>query len=128
MSARPYYAAAMTEIWHNPRCTKSRNAAAHLDAAGVEYTVRRYLDDPPTVEELRAVLRRLDAEPWDITRTSEEIAKELGMSGWGRTEADRDRWLRALAEHPKLIQRPIVLTADGGAVMARDEQSLRELD
>ncbi|KAF0847175.1 arsenate reductase family protein [Nocardia caishijiensis] len=117
-----------TEIWHNPRCTKSRNATAHLDANGVEYTVRRYLDDPPTVEELRAVLDRLGKQPWDITRTGEQIAKDLDMASWGRTDADRDRWLAALAEHPKLIQRPIVLTADGGAVVARDEQSLRALD
>ncbi|MFE3543222.1 arsenate reductase family protein [Nocardia sp. NPDC059177] len=117
-----------TEIWHNPRCTKSRQATAHLDEAGVDYTVRRYLDDPPTVAELRAVLERLGAQPWDITRTGEDIAKELGLSGWGRTEADRERWLAALAEHPKLIQRPIVLTADGGAVVARDAEALRKLD
>ncbi|MFG1795284.1 arsenate reductase family protein [Nocardia sp. NPDC049149] len=116
-----------TEIWHNPRCTKSRNATAHLDAAGVEYTVRRYLDEPPTTAELKSVLKRLGAEPWDITRTGEPIAKDLGMSTWGRTPADRDRWLAALAEHPKLIQRPIVLTADGGAVVARDDDTLRSL-
>ncbi|MEV0292059.1 arsenate reductase family protein [Nocardia sp. NPDC050710] len=121
-------ATGQTEIWHNPRCTKSRNATAHLDESGVDYTVRRYLDDPPTVDELRAVLRRLGAEPWDITRTGEQIAKDLGMSDWGRTAADRDRWLAALAEHPKLIQRPIVLTADGGAVVARSEDALRSLD
>ncbi|WP_330254799.1 arsenate reductase family protein [Nocardia sp. NBC_00565] len=116
-----------TEIWHNPRCTKSRNATAHLDEAGVEYTVRRYLDNPPTAAELRAVLTRLGAEPWEITRTGEQIAKDLGMSGWGRTAADRDQWIEALATHPQLIQRPIVLTADGGAVMARDEETLRSL-
>ncbi|MFC6012182.1 arsenate reductase family protein [Nocardia lasii] len=117
----------MTEIWHNPRCTKSRAATARLDATGVAYTVRRYLDDPPTVEELRTVLTRLGAEPWDITRTGEPIAKELGLAGWGRTAADREQWLDALARHPKLIQRPIVLTADGGAVLARDEAALRSL-
>ncbi|CAM4291701.1 arsenate reductase family protein [Nocardia ninae] len=116
-----------TEIWHNPRCTKSRNATAFLDEAGVEYSVRRYLDEPPTPDELRGVLRRLGAEPWDITRTGEQIAKDLGLSEWGRTPADRDRWIAALAEHPKLIQRPIVLTADGGAVVARDDAALREL-
>ncbi|PXX59265.1 arsenate reductase [Nocardia tenerifensis] len=117
-----------TEIWHNPQCSKSRNATAFLDEAGVQYSVRRYLDAPPTADELRAVLSRLGAEPWDITRTGEQIAKDLGMSEWGRTPADRDRWIEALAEHPRLIQRPIVLTADGGAVLARDEDALRSLE
>ncbi|MGY2010400.1 arsenate reductase family protein [Nocardia gipuzkoensis] len=115
------------EIWHNPRCTKSRNATAFLDEAGVDYTVRKYLDQPPTAAELREVLRRLGAEPWDITRTGEQIAVDLGMAGWGRTAADRDRWIEALVEHPRLIQRPIVLTADGGAVVARDDATLRDL-
>ncbi|MFQ6392686.1 arsenate reductase family protein [Nocardia sp. KC 131] len=116
-----------TEIWHNPRCTKSRNATAFLDEAGIDYTVRRYLDDPPTADELRAVLERLDAQPWDITRTGEQIAKDLGMSGWGREAADRDRWIEALAANPQLIQRPIVLTADGGGIVARDDATLHTL-
>ncbi|WP_063126352.1 arsenate reductase family protein [Nocardia fusca] len=115
-----------TEIWHNPRCSKSRAAVAHLDAAGIEYSVRRYLDEPPTVAELRAALDRLGAQPWDITRTGEDIAKELGMAEWGRTEADRDRWLEALAEHPRLIQRPLVFTA-GRAIIARDADALDSL-
>ncbi|MBF6301837.1 arsenate reductase family protein [Nocardia amamiensis] len=116
-----------TEIWHNPRCSKSRNATAFLDDAGVDYTVRKYLDQPPTADELRDVLRRLGAEPWDITRTGEQIAKDLGVASWGRTAADRDRWIAALVEHPILIQRPIVFTADGAAVVARDEVALRDL-
>ncbi|WP_327118310.1 arsenate reductase family protein [Nocardia sp. NBC_01730] len=116
-----------TQIWHNPQCTKSRNATAFLDEAGIEYSVRRYLDEPPTAAELRDVLRRLGAEPWDITRIGERIAKDLGMASWGRTAADRDRWIEALAEHPKLIQRPIVLTADDGAVVARDDAALEAI-
>lgn len=116
-----------TEIWHNPRCSKSRNATEFLNEAGVDYTVRKYLDQPPTAAELREVLRRLDAEPWDITRTGEQVAKDLGMASWPRTAADRDRWIDALVEHPGLIQRPIVLTADGGAVVARDDAALRDL-
>ncbi|MGK8512782.1 arsenate reductase family protein [Nocardia asiatica] len=115
------------EIWHNPRCSKSRNATAFLDEAGIGYTVRKYLDQPPTAAELREVLRRLGAEPWDITRTGEQIAADLGMASWGRTAADRDRWIEALVEHPRLIQRPIVLTADGAAVVARDDATLRDL-
>ncbi|MFI7002109.1 arsenate reductase family protein [Nocardia sp. NPDC050175] len=118
----------MTEIWHNPQCAKSRNATKFLDEAGVEYSVRRYLDAPPTAAELRSVLQRLGAEPWDITRTGEQIAKDLGIAKWGRTEADREKWIEALAEHPRLIQRPIVLTADGGAVVARDDAALRSLE
>lgn len=115
-----------TEIWHNPRCSKSRAAVAHLDAAGIEYSVRRYLDEPPTVAELRAALDRLGAQPWDIARPGEDIAKELGMAEWGRTEADRDHWLEALAEHPRLIQRPLVFTA-GRAIIARDANALDSL-
>ncbi|WP_040791249.1 arsenate reductase family protein [Nocardia paucivorans] len=116
-----------TEIWHNPRCSKSRAALDRLDTAGVAYTVRRYLDDPPTADELRAVLDRLGAHPWDITRTGEQVAQELGISEWPRTEAERERWIEALVANPRLIQRPIVLTSDGRAVVARDEEALKTL-
>lgn len=117
-----------TELWHNPRCSKSRAALDRLEATGGAYMVRRYLDTPPTVEELRAVLDRLGAQPWDITRTGEQLAKDLGIPDWPRTEADRDRWIEALAANPRLIQRPIVLTPDGKAVVARDEEALKSLD
>ncbi|MBF6354072.1 arsenate reductase family protein [Nocardia higoensis] len=119
--------AGQTEIWHNPRCSKSRAALAHLDAQAGGYTIRNYLDEPPTAEELRAVLDRLGLEPWDITRTGEQPAKDLGLAQWGRTPDDRERWIEALASHPKLIQRPIVLTGDGRAIVARSEEALREL-
>ena len=56
------------EIWLNPACSKCRIALADLDAAGVDYTVRRYLDDPPTRAELEDVLAALGLEPWDIAR------------------------------------------------------------
>lgn len=59
------------EVWVNPACSKCRSATAALDDAGVAYTVRRYLDDPPTRQELEEVLTRLGLEPWHITRTSE---------------------------------------------------------
>lgn len=116
-----------SEIWHNPRCSKSRAATTHLDGIGAEYTVRRYLDDPPSAAELRAVLARLGREPWEITRLGEATARELGLKDWPRTEAERERWITALAEHPVLIERPIVLTPDGGAIVARTPEALARL-
>lgn len=115
------------EIWINPACSKCRSAVKLLDEEGAGYTVRRYLDDPPSVEELRAVLDRLGLEPWDITRTQEAVAKELGVKDWPREPASRDRWLAALAEHPKLIQRPIITADDGTAVVGRTEEAVRSV-
>ncbi|TQF05717.1 arsenate reductase family protein [Kitasatospora acidiphila] len=115
------------EIWINPRCSKCRVALTELDAAGLDYTVRRYLEDPPSVAELEAVLGRLHLEPWDITRLDEAVAKELGMREWQRGDAARARWIAALAEHPILIQRPIITADDGHAVVARSEEALRSV-
>ena len=88
------------------------------------YTLRRYLDDPPSEAELRAALTALGLEPWDITRMSEPLARELGLKDMAR---DADAWIRVLAEHPRLIQRPLVLTDDGRAWVARDDTSLEEI-
>ena len=114
------------EIWINPACSKCRSAISLLDAEGADYTVRRYLEDVPSEDEIRAVLGRLGLEPWDITRTQEADAKELGMKDWARDEASRDRWVTALAEHPKLIQRPIITADDGTAVIGRTDEAVRD--
>ncbi|MFR9674905.1 arsenate reductase family protein [Streptomyces sp. TR06-5] len=114
------------EIWINPACSKCRSALGLLDAAGVEYTVRRYLDDPPSEAEVRSVLDRLGLEPWDITRLQEAAAKDLGMKDWPRNDGARDRWVAALAEHPKLLQRPIITAGDGSAVVARTEEAVED--
>jgi len=110
------------EIWVNPACSKCRAATAALDEAGVDYTVRRYLDDPPTREELEAVLARLDLEPWHITRTGETEA--VAVEGLPRDRSARDQWLDALVAHPRLIQRPIITADDGTTVVGRDPESL----
>ncbi|MGJ5751017.1 arsenate reductase [Streptomyces puniciscabiei] len=114
------------EIWINPACSKCRSAVSLLDAEGAEYTVRRYLEDVPSEDEIRAVLERLNLEPWDITRTGEAVAKELGLKDWPRDDGSRDRWIAALSEHPKLIQRPIITADDGTALVARSEDAVRE--
>jgi arsenate reductase len=114
------------EIWINPACSKCRSALSLLDAEGADYTVRRYLEDVPSEDEIRAVLDRLGLEPWDITRTQEAVAKELGLKEWARDADARDRWIEALAEHPKLIQRPIITADNGTAVVARTDEAVRD--
>ncbi|MFH8785439.1 ArsC/Spx/MgsR family protein [Streptomyces roseoverticillatus] len=114
------------EIWINPACSKCRSAIGLLDAEGAGYTVRRYLEDVPGEDELRALLDRLGLEPWDITRTQEAAAKELGVKDWPRDAGAREQWIKALAGYPKLIQRPIITADDGTAVVARTEEAVRE--
>ncbi|MEV4045076.1 arsenate reductase family protein [Streptomyces sp. NPDC049744] len=114
------------EIWINPACSKCRSAISLLDAEGADYTVRRYLEDVPSAAEIREVLTRLGLEPWDITRTQEAAAKELGLRDWPRDEGSRERWVTALAEHPKLIQRPIITADDGTAVVGRSDEAVRD--
>ncbi len=109
------------EIWINPSCSKCRLATELLDEAGAEYTVRRYLEDPPTVDELDAVLRRLELEPWDIARMSEPLADELDLVHLSR---DRRRWLEVMATNPQLIQRPLITADDGTAVVGRSEEAV----
>lgn len=111
------------EIWHNPRCSKSRTAKKALDEAGVDYVERRYLDQPPTAAELATVLDQLGLEPWEITRTNEPVAKELGVADLPK---DRQRWIELLADNPVLIQRPILIT-DGRAVVGRDEDAVQSI-
>lgn len=112
------------EIWINPACSKCQSALTLLDAEAAQYTVRYYLEDPPTVQELGVVLQRLALEPWDITRLGEPAAAELGLAAWPREAADRPRWIEALAAHPTLLQRPII-TADEGAEGAEGAESDR---
>ncbi len=113
------------EIWVNPACSKCRAATQALDEAGVSYTVRRYLDEPPTRAELEDVLARLGLEPWHITRTSE--AESIAVKELPRTEEARGEWLQALVDHPRLIQRPIITADDGTTVVGRDPESLAKV-
>ncbi|GGO02470.1 arsenate reductase [Microbispora rosea subsp. aerata] len=115
------------EIWINPACSKCRSALSLLDAEGAGYTIRHYLEDPPSAAELTEVLGRLGLEPWDITRLGEPVAAELGMESWARDDASRARWIEALAAHPILIQRPIITADDGTAVVGRSPEAVRSV-
>lgn len=111
------------ELWHNPRCTKSRQAKELLDERGVDYTERRYLDRPPTAEELDAVLTAMGKEPWEVTRMGEAVADELGLK---TAPKDRQAWIEAMVANPILIERPIVIRGDR-AVIGRPPERLLEL-
>ena len=109
------------EIWINPACSKCRTAKAELDAAGVDYVERRYLDEPPTSAELADVLARMGLDPWDIARPAE--TREAGID-LPKDAAHRDDWIAAMAAHPRTIQRPIITASDGTTVVARDAETL----
>ena len=110
------------EIWINPACSKCRAATKALDEAGVTYEVRRYLDDPPTAEELTAVLQRLDLDPWHLVRHNEPEAEPL--RDLPRDDAHRDAWIQAMVDTPILIQRPILTADDNTTAIARDPETL----
>lgn len=112
------------EIWHNPRCSKSRAALKLLEDSGAEPVVRRYLDDPPSAAELDAALTALGLEPWEIARTGEARARELGLRG---IEHERDAWIELLVANPILIERPIVIADDGRAILGRPPEVVSTL-
>ena len=112
------------ELWHNPKCSKSRAAKAILDERRVEYRERRYLEDPPDVETLDRVLQSLGKQPWEITRMGEERARELGLA---QQRHDRAEWLALLVANPILIERPIVVADDGRAVVGRPPAAVESL-
>jgi arsenate reductase len=111
-------------LWHNPRCSKSRQAKQILDDRGAAYDVREYLSDAPTAAELDAVLTALGKEPWDIARTGEDIAKELGLKAMAK---DRAAWIDVMVANPILIERPILVRADGQARLGRPPEDVEEL-
>ncbi|SFN11287.1 arsenate reductase (glutaredoxin) [Marinobacter pelagius] len=95
-----------TRIFHNPRCSKSRQTLELLNERGIEPEIIRYLETPPTAEELGNILDMLGCEPRELMRTKETEYKELGLDN---PELSREQLLQAMSEHPKLIERPIVI-------------------
>ncbi|MEQ7010562.1 ArsC/Spx/MgsR family protein [Actinopolymorpha sp. B17G11] len=110
------------EIWINPACSKCRAATKALDEAGVVYTVRRFLDDPPTADELNDVLSRMKLEPWDLVRHNEPAAQPL--RDLPRDAAHREAWIEAMVSQPILIQRPILTADDSTTAVVRDPETL----
>ncbi len=109
-------------IWHNPRCSKSRNAVTLLEEKGIEAEVVKYLDTPPSKEELKEVLKMLGISARELMRTKEAIYKELNL----KEETDEDKLIDAMVENPKLIERPIVIK-DGKAAIGRPIENIIDL-
>ena len=109
-------------IYHNPRCSKSRDALKLLQDAGVEVEVIEYLKTPPTAAQLKAILKKLGMKPEDLVRKGEAIYKEHYA---GKTLGDAD-WIAAMVEHPILIERPIFVKGDK-AVVGRPPERVSEL-
>lgn len=111
-----------TVIYHNPRCSKSRQALALLEERGIEPEVVEYLKTPPTKAELKALLAKLGLTPEQVVRTGEDIYKKKYR---GRELTD-EQWLDALAENPILLERPIVVKG-GRAVLGRPPEKVLEI-
>lgn len=109
-------------VWHNPRCSKSRNGIKYLDEKGIEYEIRKYLDNPPIEDEIRDVLKKLGMSARELIRTKEKIYKELNL----KDVDNEDELIYAMAKYPKLIERPIVINGDK-AVVARPESRIDEI-
>ena len=113
----------MTDLFlHNPRCSKSRAALELVRDAGVELPVREYLQEPLTIDELRRIVELLGVRPIDIVRRGEPQYAALGL---GEATPDEEV-LRAMADHPILIERPIVVRG-GRAVVGRPPETVREI-
>jgi arsenate reductase len=115
----------MTELtlYHNPRCSKSRNALELLEQRGLPLTIVRYLETPPSAAELEQIVAFLGIEPRQLLRTGEDEYKALNLADPALTD---DEILNAMAAHPKLIERPILI-AGNTAVIGRPPEKVLEI-
>jgi arsenate reductase len=109
-------------IWHNPRCSKSRNSANLLEEQGVDAEVFKYLNADLTVAQVTELLEMLGMQPRELMRKSEAIYRELNL----KEENDDSKLIEAMVANPKLIERPIVIK-DGKAVIGRPIENVVEL-
>lgn len=105
----------MIQIYHNPRCGKSRNCLAFIEQTNQEYEIIPYLTETPSVDELKTLLKKLNIQPLDLVRTKEKI----WIENYKGKELTNDQIIEAMADNPILIERPIVIK-DGKAIIGRD--------
>ena len=109
-----------TRIFHNPRCSKSRQALELLTERGIEPEIIRYLETPPTEQELKDILSALNLTPRELMRTKEKEYKEQGLNN---PELSDEQLIAAMIATPKLIERPIVI-ANGKAALGRPPENV----
>lgn len=108
-------------IYHNPRCSKSRETLQLLQEHGVQPRIILYLETPPSAAELKRLLKKLGMKARDLLRRKEKPYQELGLDDESLTE---ERIIRAMVEHPVLIERPIVIKGDRAALGRPPERVL----
>ncbi|MDX2506296.1 MAG: arsenate reductase (glutaredoxin) [Gammaproteobacteria bacterium] len=118
-----------TKIYHNPRCSKSRQTLQLLRDNNVEPEIIEYLKTPPSADELQAILKSLDMKPRDLMRKKEAEYKENNLSDPALSD---EQLIAAMIAHPKLIERPIVVTtdtktADNKYALGRPPESILEI-
>jgi arsenate reductase len=111
-------------IYHNPRCSKSRETLKLIEARGLKPKVIEYLRTPPSTTELKAILKKLGVKPQDIVRKGEPLYAELGIKG---RALDDDALIALMVANPILIERPIVLSGGKAAIGRPPEQVLKIL-
>ena len=111
-------------IFHNPRCSKSRQTLALLEERGIEPEVIEYLKAPPDAATLDGILTMLDKEPRDVMRKGEAPFKELGLGDPGKS---REELIRAMVDNPILIERPIVVKDGKKAALGRPPEQVLDI-
>ncbi|RSK38760.1 arsenate reductase (glutaredoxin) [Mangrovimonas spongiae] len=112
----------MITIYHNPRCSKSRQGLSILENSGKEFQVVKYLNDVPTAEELTQIIKKLGIAPIDLIRKNEAIWK----SEYKGKELSDDALIKAMVTNPKLIERPIVINGDK-AIVGRPPENIKTI-
>ena len=110
------------ELLHNQRCGKSRQCIAFLEENNKEFTIIKYLENPLTVNEIKSLLTKLEISPIELVRQKEAI----WIESYKNRQLSDEMIIDAMAEHPILIERPIVIIGDK-AYIARDEETLKKL-
>jgi arsenate reductase len=112
------------KIYHNPRCSKSRQTLQLLEEKGIEPEIIEYLKTPPSEKELRAILKALKMNPRDLMRKGEAEYKDNNFADKSLSD---DQLIAAMLKYPKLIERPIVVTSDNKYALGRPPESVLDI-